>query len=254
MDILEYNSKAWDAEVSRGNPWTVPVSPDDIARAKKGDWKILLTPTKPVPHGWLAPVQGKRILCLASGGGQQAPILAAAGASVTVLDASEKQLERDRLVADRERLSIDIVLGDMRDLSRFADNHFDLIVHPVSNCFVESIHPVWRETHRTLKPGGFLLSGFANPVIFSFDPLLQKQNVLQLKYKIPYSDLASITDEERRGYLDHHEPLQFGHSLEDQIGGQINAGLSLVGFYEDLSGTGICDAFLPSFIATRAMK
>ncbi len=99
-EILRYNRQAWDRQVERGNPWTIPVDPEAIARARQGDWQIVLTPTKPVPADWFPPLAGLDVLCLASGGGQQGPILAAAGAKATVFDNSPKQLAQDRLVAD----------------------------------------------------------------------------------------------------------------------------------------------------------
>lgn len=79
------------------------------------------------------PIKNKRVLCLASGGGQQAPLLAAAGAIVTVLAASPMQLESDRSVGERECLKLETVLGGMRDLKMFADEIFEMIIHPVSN-------------------------------------------------------------------------------------------------------------------------
>ena len=94
MDIREHNRVAWDALAEKGDRWTVPVLREAIEAARKGLWDIVLTPTKPVPRSWLD-VTGRQVLCLASGGGQQGPILAAAGATVTVLDNSPKQLERD---------------------------------------------------------------------------------------------------------------------------------------------------------------
>ncbi|MGD2176333.1 MAG: class I SAM-dependent methyltransferase, partial [Anaerolineae bacterium] len=136
LDIRAYNRAAWDEEVARGNRWTVPVGDDAIAAARRGDWEILLTPTKPVPRAWFPDPQGSEVLCLASGGGQQGPILAAAGAKVTVLDNSPRQLTQDRRVAERHALPLTTVEGDMADLAAFADRSFDLIVHPVSNCFV----------------------------------------------------------------------------------------------------------------------
>ena len=96
----------------------MPVGPEEIARARRGDWSLVLTPTKPVPADWFPPLAGLDVLCLASGGGQQGPILAAAGANVTVFDNSPNQLAQDRLVADREGLAIETVQGDMADLSR----------------------------------------------------------------------------------------------------------------------------------------
>ena len=143
MDIVNYNRKAWDLEVSKGNEWTKAVSSEKIALAKNGDWGVVLTPLKPVPKKWFHELPGKKVLCLASAGGQQGPILSATGAQVTVFDNSPAQLEQDRMVAEREGLEIDLVQGDMSDLSCFADESFDLIFHPVSNCFVPNIQLVW---------------------------------------------------------------------------------------------------------------
>ena len=140
MDILKYNSKAWDALVEQGDKWTIPADEDTIARARKGDWSVQLTSVKPTPREWFPEdMTGLEVLCLASGGGQQGPVLAAAGANVTVLDASEKQLAGDRLVAEREGLSIKIVPGDMADLSAFADASFDLVFNPVSKLISDPI-------------------------------------------------------------------------------------------------------------------
>ena len=88
FDLRAYNRAAWDRAVKAKNPWTVPVSAEDIALAQQGEWSIVLTPTKPVPRMWFPSLNGLDVLCLASGGGQQGPILAAAGAKVTVLDNS----------------------------------------------------------------------------------------------------------------------------------------------------------------------
>ena len=166
MDVRAYNRGAWDRQVAGGNPWTVPVSAEEVARARQGDWQIVLTPTKPAPAEWFPPLQGADVLCLASGGGQQGPILAAAGARVTVFDNSPAQLAQDRAVAEREGLEIRTVEGDMRDLSALADDAFDLIVHPVSNLFVPQVQPVWREAYRVARAGGVLLVGFANPAMY----------------------------------------------------------------------------------------
>ncbi|GIV76742.1 MAG: hypothetical protein KatS3mg050_1136 [Litorilinea sp.] len=125
MDVRAYNRRAWDKAVERGSEWTVPVGPEVIAAARRGEWQIILTPTRPVPRHWFpADLRGCEILCLASGGGQQGPILAAAGASVTVLDNSPRQLAQDRRVARREGLSLRLVEGDMADLSPFPDASF----------------------------------------------------------------------------------------------------------------------------------
>ena len=164
MDILEHNRIAWNKNVERKNPWTVPVTSEAVAAARQGRWEIILTPTKPVPREWFPDLEGCDVLCLASGGGQQGPILAAVGANVTVLDNSPNQLAQDRTVAERDGLEIITVEGDMADLSAFSDRSFDLIVHPVSNVFAPDIRPVWREAFRVLRPGGALMAGITNPV------------------------------------------------------------------------------------------
>lgn len=256
IDVRSYNRDAWDRQVKDANEWTIPVTPEQVARARAGDWSIVLTPKKPVPAAWYPPLFGARVLGLAAGGGQQGPLLAATGAQVTILDNSPAQLAQDRLVAERENLQLDLHEGDMADLSRFADRTFDLIVHPVSNCFVPDVLPVWREAFRVLKPGGVLLAGFSNPIAFACDPDLDKQGIAQLKYTIPYSDLTSLTDEERRRYTDAGEPLAFGHTLEDQIGGQLRAGFVLTDMFEDswTADKGAIYTYLPCYMATRALK
>jgi SAM-dependent methyltransferase len=258
VDIRAYNRLAWNRQVEQGNRWTIPVSTADVAAARRGQWEIFLTPTKAVPEEWLPQLPGRDVLCLASGGGQQGPLLAAAGARVTVLDNSPRQLEQDRIVADREGLTIDTIEGDMADLSAFGDESFDLIVHPVSNVFVPEVRPVWAEAFRVLRPAGLLLAGFTNPAVYLFDwELADRTGILQVKYSLPYSDVASLSEEERQRYIDEGEPLEFSHTLEDQIGGQIDVGFVLTGFYEDRHVEEPMEAltpYMPEFIATRAVK
>jgi SAM-dependent methyltransferase len=151
QEITQYNKQAWNREVDLGNPWTIPVTPEEVAAARKGDFRILLTPLNRT-WDWFPPLNGCRVLCLASGGGQQGPLLAAAGAQVTVFDNSPRQLERDQMVAARENLALRLVEGDMANLSLFSDAAFDFIVHPISNCFVPDVRPVWKEAFRVLAP------------------------------------------------------------------------------------------------------
>jgi SAM-dependent methyltransferase len=255
MDVRKYNQSAWDKAVERENEWTVPVSAELIAAARLGHWEILLTETKPVPREWFPDLNERDVLCLASGGGQQAPILAAAGARhVTVLDNSPKQLEQDRAVAERENLPLTTVEGDMRDLSAFADESFDLIFHPCSNLFVPDVRPVWVEAFRVLRPQGVLLSGFLNPVIYLFDNQLLERGQMQVRHTLPYSDVNSLTDEERALFIERGDPLEFGHTLEDQLGGQTRAGFAITDFYEDRHRTLEIAKYTATYIATRAIK
>lgn len=141
MDIVKYNQLAWNNYVKKKDRWTIPVSEQELQDAKKGNWKIVLTPKKPVPHNWFPELKGLKILGLASGGGQQGPILATLGADVTIFDNSEKQLEQDRTLSDRFDLDLNTVQGDMRDLSVFADNSFDLIFNPVQYSLLKMFYP-----------------------------------------------------------------------------------------------------------------
>ena len=254
MNIADYNRRAWDSQVERGNRWTKPVSSEEISRARTGEWQIVLTPTRPVPQTWFPPLVGCRVLCLAGAGGQQAPILAAAGAEVTVFDNSPKQLEQDRLVAEREGLVLKAVLGDMRDLGVFADASFDLAVNPCSTNFVPDLQPIWREVFRVLRPGGSLLAGFTDPACFIFDETLANKGEVVVRHRLRYSDLESLTDEERAVLEKDGEPLIFSHSWEQILGGQTDAGFFLTSFYDDAWPEKALSRHFPGFLATRAVK
>jgi len=257
MNVREINRQAWNAQVERGNQWTVPVSPEQVARARAGDVKVVLTPQKPVPAEWFGDLRNARVLGLASGGGQQCPQFAAAGARVTVFDNSPRQLDQDRAVAKREGLELELVEGDMADLSAFGDGTFDLIFHPCSNVFVPDVRPVWREAFRVLRPGGALLAGFTNPVLYAFDYEALERRELKLSYTLPYSDARDLAPDALQARIDSGEPLEFGHTLEDQIGGQLDAGFLLAGFFEDTWDSAQSDLLsehMPLFIATRAIK
>ena len=207
-NVTEYNRIAWNKQVKDNNKWTLPVSPELIANAKKGDWEVVLTPTIPVPKEWFGNIRNKKILCLASGGGQQGPIFSAAGADVTVFDLSEEQLNRDREVAEREGLDIKTVQGDMINLSAFENEYFDLIFHPVSNCFIPDVLPVWKECSRVLKKGGSLLSGFANPLLYLFEDREDVKDIkLEVVYSIPFSDLKDPTPERKKWFEEKKYPL-----------------------------------------------
>jgi len=250
----QYNRKAWDNQVAAGNEWTIPVTSEQIQAARRGEWTLVLTPTIPVPQEWYPSLTGANVLCLASGGGQQGPLLAAAGAHVTVLDNSPAQLARDQMVAERDNLDLVTALGDMRDLSAFPDNHFDLIFHPVSNIFVPEILPVWRECYRVLRTGGVLMAGFMNPLVYIFDFEKIDSGELIVTKKLPYADVTDLSAERLKKFEAEKTPYEWSHSLDEQIGGQLAAGFVLTGFYEDIDPTSVLGKTLPTFIATLAVK
>ena len=254
MNVIAYNKKTWDALVDGKDRWTRPVSPATIQRARKGEWKVLLTPKKTVPRSWFPPLRGRRVLCLAGAGGQQGPVFAAAGARVTVFDNSPKQLAQDRFVAEREGLKIRTVQGDMRSLKAFKGSSFDFIFHPVSNCFAPTVRPVWREAFRVLKRGGTMINGMSKPIGYLFDYKLSEKGIFKLRYKMPYSDLI-FSQRQRDKMFGRAEPINFAHSMDDLVGGQLDAGFHLTGFFEDdWGGKMPIDAFYKSFFATRALK
>ena len=154
--ITDHNRVAWDKNVDAGNRWSTIVSQEEIDDARAGQPRIILTPTAAVPMDWLGDLTGKTVLGLAAGGGQQGPLLAAAGARVTVVDLSPKQLEQDNKAAEQYGLELTTIESKASDLSMLEDGLFDLIVNPVSSCFFEDLDPVWSECNRVLKKGGSL--------------------------------------------------------------------------------------------------
>ncbi|MBR4961065.1 MAG: class I SAM-dependent methyltransferase [Clostridia bacterium] len=244
----DINAETIDRWIDEGWEWGKAIDHQTYADALAGKWDVLLTPTKPVPHEWFGELRGKKLLGLASGGGQQMPVFAALGADCTVLDYSVKQLESERMVAEREGYSIETVRADMTKRLPFEDNSFDIIFHPVSNCYVREVEPIWRECFRVLKPGGILLSGLDMGWNFAID---EEHNCRLCR--LPFDPLADA--EQRKVLEEAGDGVQFSHTVTEQIGGQLKAGFILTDLYEDTNGTGVLHAYgIPSFTATRAVK
>ena len=249
MNYTEINAKTIDRWIDEGWEWGMPISHEQFVDALGGKWSMLLTPTKPVPKDWYPDLKGKRVLGLASGGGQQMPIFAALGAECTVLDYSEKQIKSDLAVAEREGYKINAIRGDMTKPLPFENDLFDLIFHPVSNCYIEDVMHVWKECCRILKKGGRLMAGLDNGFNFLFD----EENEKDMKYQLPFNPLQNrkllkSLEKEDSG-------IQFSHTLEEQIRGQLKAGFMLLDLYEDTNGKGFLHEHgVPTFWATLAVK
>ena len=248
MNYQDINAQTIDRWIEEGWEWGIPIDHETYLQAENGRWDVLLTPTKFVPHAWFGDLRGKKVLGLASGGGQQMPIFAALGADCTVLDYSERQLASEAMVAKREGYDIRIVRADMTKPLPFENEEFDLIFHPVSNCYVEELDPIWKECFRVLKKGGRLLVGFDNGLNF-----LVNENTLQLENPLPFNPLK-MPKEKMEAMIQNGEGVQFSHSLEEEIGGQLRAGFTLKALYEDRDRTGSLKDYAPQYAATLSEK
>jgi SAM-dependent methyltransferase len=259
MNAHELNKAAWDRAVDDGtNPYAQVVSAEQVAEARAGKWAVRLSDCRDVPHAWFPELKGYKVLCLASGGGQQAPIFAALGAEVVSLDASPKQLLLDRFVAERDNLNITTVEGDMADLSAFADGSFDLIFNPPSTLFVPNLTPIWSECARVLRSGGLLMTGFMNPDEFVFDHVaLDNEGIFVVTYPLPYVEYETLSEEALAARIADKDMFHFSHSMESQLGGLTAAGFAITGFYEDRrpeeDGNPIRH-YMPSYYVARAQK
>ena len=244
----DINAETIDRWVEEGWKWGIPITHEQYLESTEGKLDVVLTPTKTVPQEWFGDIKGKKLLGLASGGGQQMPVFCAAGAECTVMDLSDRQLESERMVSEREGYAISIVKADMTERFPFDDEAFDIIFHPVSNCYIKDVQHVWNECFRVLKRGGILLAGMDNGFNFLFD-----DEGTEVKYTLPFDPLSN--PEQMKDLQDTDSGVQFSHTLEEQLGGQLKAGFVLTDLYEDTNGEGkLHEHNVPCYIASRAVK
>lgn len=244
----DINKETIDRWVEEGWEWGKSISHEDYIKAKNREWKVFLTPTVAVPIDWLGDLKRKKILGLASGGGQQMPIFNALGATCSVIDYSSKQIESEYNVAKREGYTIEAIEGDMTKKLPFDDETFDIVFHPVSNCYVEDVQHIFNEAYRVLKKGGIFLAGLNNEINYIVD-----QNEREIVWKMPFNPLQ---DEKAKEFMVKEDAgMQFSHDMTEQIGGQLKAGFTLVDIYEDTNGFGrLHELNIKSFIATKSIK
>jgi len=249
MDYQDINAQTIDGWVKDGWEWGKSTDHETYAAALGGDWNVHLSPTKNVPHEWFGELKGKKVLGLACGGGQQMPIFCACGAECTVLDYSDEQLESERKVAKREGYDIRVIKADMTKPLPFGDETFDIVFHPVANCYARKLEPIWRECYRVLKKGGIFIAGMDNGINFLFAD--DEETVVANHFPFdPITDPGQMEQMVR-----DNGGVQFSHTAEDNIGDQLKAGFRITDLYEDTNGSGrLHELNIPCFVVTRAVK
>ncbi|MEZ6117305.1 MAG: methyltransferase domain-containing protein [Pirellulaceae bacterium] len=232
----EHNRRAWDRLVRNKQRFTRPAKDDEF----HDPLKVL------DGNRWLGDaVKGARLLCLAAGGGRQAPLYAAAGAAVTVVDISAEQLSLDRQVAAEKDLDIRTVQTSMDDLGMFADQAFDIVIHPVSTCYLPKIAPVYREVARITRSHGLYISQHKQPVSLQASTLPSENGYeLLTPYYCESQPLPAV-----QGSLHREEgTLEYLHRWDQLIGEMCRAGFVI----EDL--TEPCHANSQAAIGTFAHR
>lgn len=172
-------------------------------------------------RGWLpATVEGLDVLCLASGGGWQSILYAAAGANVTVVDLSPSMLALDRREAERRGLAVRIVEASMDDLSDLREASFDIVHQPVSTCYVPDILAVYAEIARVSRDGGLYISQHKQPASLQITHRTKRDRfVIGVEYyregPLPATDDTSYREPGATEYL---------HRLDQILGGICKAG------------------------------
>ena len=222
-EVARYNMGRWNELAQAGVQYAIPYLDLDADSARE-----LVD-----PDGIVGDLEGRDVLCLASGGGQQSAAFSVLGANVTVLDLSEVQLERDRQAAQHYGLDVRTVQGDMRDLSVFEGDSFDVVWHGHSINFVPDARGVFGQVVRVLRPGGIYHLSCANPYFQNVDLEEWNENGYRLWDRYGDGELAiadphwtfvdpSGADRSVRG------PREFRHTLETLVNGMIEVGFNVV--------------------------
>lgn len=255
-NYIDLNKDRWNMVArKKGNPYTIPISHEELQLGREKPIEASLTVGKKVPVEWFDKAKGNKLLGLACGGGQQGPIFATKGFDTTIMDYSEEQLKSDRLVAEREGLSIKTIKADMTKNFPFEDETFDIIFCPVSNTYIEDLENMWRESYRVLKKGGLLMVGYMNPWVYMYDSDSvwdKPDDELILKYSLPFN--SRKLEEEGLIIIDPEYGYEFSHTLETQIGGQLKAGFAMIDFYESSDPSNRLTQFGSDYLANLCIK
>ncbi len=230
-EVAKYNVERWRAMAESEALYTRPLLDLDAesARARVDE------------RGWLGDLDGRRVLCLAGGGGGDSAAFALLGARVTVLDLSEEQLERDRLAARHYGFEVETLRGDMRDLSGLHGRDFDVVAHSYSLNFVPDARAVFREVARVLRPGGLYRFMCANPFLLGLSTRDWDGRGYSLKQ--PYVEGAEVTGVDEEWVFSnppaesaHPAPSrEYRHGLGTLVGGLTDSGFRILRASEDES-------------------
>lgn len=235
-DVAAFNQARWRALAEADALYTRPALNLDPAAAR----------ARVDPDGWLGPLEGKRVLCLAGGGGQQSAAFALLGARVTVVDLSDAQLERDTKAAAHYGLDVETVQADMRDLSALEASAYDVVQHAYSINFVPDVRVVFQQVARVIRPGGIYQLQFANPFVHSINPRSWDGDGYPLRQ--PYLDGEPIQSEDevwvfRRGDAAGGEtgsppipgPREYRHTLSTIVNGLAEHGFTIRRLEDEVS-------------------
>ena len=248
MNEQEHNRRVWDAMVRQGQRFARP--------ADDRDFDVSMDELD--PRGWLGDVRGKTVLCLAAGGGRQGPIYAAAGAMVTVVDISAAQLELDREVAAERKLDLRTVHTSMDDLQMFGAGQFDLVVQPVSTCYVADVRQTYLEVARVTKPNGIYVSQHKQPVSMQAGTEATSQGYEITESYYREGPLPPV----QRSLHREEGTLEFLHRWEALIGFMCRAGFAIEDLTEPLhakkdaarSSFGHRSQFVPPYVRIKARR
>ena len=221
-NVFEQVEKNIDNLVLGNADWTASATKEELEAARMGKLHLRFWNGE-VPGEWLKGIKGKRVLCLAGAGGLQAPLFACAGAKVTVIDISGKMLEKDREIAEKENLAIEIVKGNICDLSMFRDESFDLIFNPPSLMYIPDVSVVFRECFRVLSKGGEFILMAPAPINYVCDWVEDEQGgYYKAVHRMPWCS----KDFDDSGWI------EYGHSMEEYLGGLTRSGFAITGYLE----------------------
>lgn len=215
---LRANQQCYDSLAAARAPLCKPASDAELAN-----------PLRTIdPLGWLGPsIAGRAVLCLAAGGGRQSTLYASAGADVTVVDLSPAMLELDRQAARERRLSVRAIQASMDQLDMLNANEFDIVIHPVSTCYLPDVGPVFREVARVLRPEGIYVSQHKSPISLQASCHVDASQRFSLEQTYYREDpIPVLNDSNSAGRrLRERGAVEYLHRFEQLVGGICRAGM-----------------------------